>query len=80
MLLAGDELREPLAFGVRPARGECPFGRIFGGPQRVVDDLRAGVGQHDEREACVALVRLAGDEADPLERGDLPGNAGRRDA
>ena len=46
----------------------------------VVGDPGAGVGQDDEREARVAGVRLAADDADPLERLQLPGDARGRDA
>jgi hypothetical protein len=34
--------------------------------------------QHDEREPGIARIRLAGDEADPLERRQLPRDPGGR--
>ncbi len=36
--------------------------------------------EHDEREAGIGRIRLAGDEADPLERCELPGDARGRDS
>ena len=45
----------------------------------VVGDPRAGIGEHDERQARVAGVRLAADDADALERLQLPGDARRGD-
>src|SRR3954451_13759911 len=73
------QLREPFAIRVAPACGERAVGGRLGGLQRVVDDRRTGLRQDDERKARVALVGLAGDEADPLERCDLAGDPGRRD-
>ena len=78
--VARKQLREPFALGVAPACGESTVGGGLRGLQRVVDDLRAGGGEDDQCEARVAVVRLAVDEAHPLERGDLPGNTRRRDA
>ena len=44
------------------------------------DDARAGVREHDDREARVVGVRLAADEAAALERRELARHAGGRDA
>src|SRR5438128_4156851 len=74
------QLREPFALAVAPARREGTVRSVLGGLQGVVDDPRAGAGEDDERKARVAVVRLPGDEPDPFERGDLPGDSRRRDA
>jgi hypothetical protein len=77
---ARKQLREPFALGTAPPGREGTVRGGLGGLQGVVDDLRPGIGQDDERKACVAVVRLAGYEPDPFERGDLPGDSGRRNA
>src|SRR5882762_5980138 len=74
------QLREPFALGVAPPRRQGTVGRRLCGLQRVVDDPRPRFGEDDQREAGVAVVRLAGNEPDPLERSDLAGDARRRDA
>jgi len=77
---ARKQLREPFALGIAPAGREGAVGGGLGGHQGIVDDLCPGVREDDEREARVAIVRLTGDEPDPFEWGDLPGNSRRRDA
>ena len=74
-----DELREPLPFRLAPAGGERAVGGVLGGLERLTDDLGTRFGEHDEREAGIALVRLPVDEADPLERAELPRDARGRD-
>ena len=46
----------------------------------VADDARPGLGQDDDREPGVVGVRLAPDQAPALERRQLAGDAGGRDA
>lgn len=77
--VAGKQLREPFALGVAPAGRQGAVGGSLGCLQRLVHDRRAGVGQDDQRQAGVTVVRLTCDEPDPLERGDLPGDARRCD-
>src|SRR6478609_3444746 len=77
---ARKQLREPFALRIAPAGREGAVGSSLGGEQRVVDDPCPGVGEDDERQARVAIVRLTGDEPDPFEWGDLAGDARRRDA
>src|SRR3954468_24459836 len=62
-----------------PARGERARGGRLGRRERLVHDLLAGLREHDERKPRVAFVRLAVDEANALERGDLPCHARCRD-
>ena len=53
---------------------------LLGRRQHVADDARPGLGQDDDREAGVVGVRLAPDQAPALERRQLAGDAGGRDA
>src|SRR3954451_13851851 len=62
-----------------PARSERARGGRLGRRERLVDDLLAGLREHDERKPRIAFVRLSVDESHPLERRDLPCHAGRRD-
>jgi len=59
---------------------ERVVGRQLPGGLRVVGDPCAGIGEHDERKARVAGVRLAAHDPDPLERLELAGDARRGDA
>jgi hypothetical protein len=74
-----DELREPLPFRLAPAGGERAVGGVLGGLERLAHDPGACFGEHDEREAGIALVRLPVDEPDPLERAELTRDARGRD-
>jgi hypothetical protein len=62
----------------RPVAAEDLLREILGRRRRVVQQALAGFRQRDEREARISGMRLPRDEADPLERAELPGDAGRR--
>ena len=62
----------------RPEPTERDAGGLVRGHGCLLGELGATRREHDERKPRVARVRLARDEADPLERRELPRDAGGR--
>jgi len=72
------ERRQSSPLLCRPESAEREAGRLVRGHACLLGELGAARREHDESEPGIARIRLAGDEADPLERRELAGDAGRR--